>query len=203
LKDQHPYDRQHLKQVLHRNEVTDYLQQARDWAKGHLEAVLIGFLVLAALIFGTQFFLQGRSKAALEASKALAEAQRVFQQAQSAPVAEAPAAFAQAYAKYQAVVSGYEGTAEAQAARLGQANSLLAQGKAADAEKEFAALDSHDAKDTIAALAALGRARALEAQGKPEALKAYEDLLASYPDSAAVAEATAAAARLKSPAKKP
>lgn len=202
MKDQHPYDRQHLKQVLHRNEVTDSLFQARDWAKGHLEAVLIGALVVAALIFGTHFFLEGRSKTALEASKALAEAQRVFQQAQSQPVADAPAAFAQAYAKYQAVVSGYEGTAEAQAARLGQANSLLAEGKAADAEKEFAALDSRDAKDVIAALAALGRARALEAQGKPEALKAYEDVLAAYPDSAAVTEATAAAARLKSPVKK-
>lgn len=202
MKDQHPYDRQHLKQVLHRDDLTETLLKARDWAKGHLEAVLIGTLVVAALIFGTQFYLQGRSKTALEASKALAEAQRVFQQAQGLPVAEAPAAFAQAYAKYQQVLSGYEGTPEAQAARLGQANSLLAQGKAAEAEKEFAALDSRDPKDVIGALAGLGRARALEAQGKPEALKAYEELLAAYPDSAASAEATAAAARLKTPAKK-
>src|SRR5262249_26271053 len=96
--------------------------QARDWAKGHLEAVLIGVLVAAALVFGTKFFLQGQRQKALEASKSLAEAQRVFQQAASASAAEAPGAYAQAYAKYQAVVSGYEGTPQAQAARLGQAN---------------------------------------------------------------------------------
>ena len=126
MKDQHPYDRKHLKEVLHRDDLTETLVRARDWARGHLEAVLIGALVLAALVFGTQFFLQGQRAKALEASKLLGEAQRLFQQAQSLPAAEAPGAFAQAYAKYQAVVAGYEGSAEAQAARLGQANSLLA-----------------------------------------------------------------------------
>jgi TolA-binding protein len=198
----HPYDRQKLKEVLHRDDLTETLLKARDWAKSHLEAVLIGALVLAALIFGTQFFLQGQRQKDLEASKLLGEAQRIFQQAQGVPAADAPGAFAQAYAKYQAVVSGYEGSAQAQAARLGQANSLLAQGKAADAEREYLALDSRKPADAIGALAALGRARSLEAQGKPEALKAYEDALAAYPESPAAGEAQAALARLKSPVKK-
>jgi hypothetical protein len=199
----HPYDRKHLKEVLHRDDLTENLIRARDWAKSHLEAVLIGALVLAALIFGTQFFFQGQRQKSLEASKLLGEAQRIFQQAQSLSGDQAPAAFAQAYAKYQAVVSGYEGTPQAKSAQLGEANSLLAQGKAAEAQSAYLPLDSRQATDAIGALAALGVARSLEAQAKlPEASKAYADALAAYPDSAVAAEATAALARLKSPAKK-
>lgn len=201
--DKHPLDRQKLKQVLHRDDLTETLLQARDWAKAHLEAVLIGVLVLAALIFGTQFFLQGQRQKALEASKLLGEAQRLFQQAQTLPAADAAQGFNQAYAKYQAVASTYDGMAQAGAARLGMANALLAQGKAADAEREYQALDSRDAGDPLAALAALGKARALEAQGKaPEALAAYEALPAAYPASAVLGEAEKALARLKNAPKK-
>lgn len=187
--DKHPLDRRHLKEVLHRNEMTDTLLDARDWAKSHLEAILIGALVLAALVFGTQFFLQGQRQKALEASKALANAQRAFQQASSLTGAEAAQGFTQAYAAYQAVVSTYDGTPQAQAAHLGLANSLLAQGKPQDAEREFAALDSGDAKDPIAALAAVGKARALELQGKAaEAQAAYQAALAAYPNGPAAPE---------------
>lgn len=195
--DKHPLDRQHLKEVLHQNEVTDTLIDLRDWAKSHLEAVLIGALVIAALGFGTQFFIQGQRQKALEASKLLAEAQRVFQQAQVLAPDEAQQGYTQAYAKYQAVVSGYEGSPQAQAARLGMANALLAQGKPADAEREYAALDSRDAKDSIGALAALGRARSLEAQSKAaEAVQAYQAALSAYPDGPAGTVAKDVLARL-------
>jgi TolA-binding protein len=183
LIDKHPLDRRHLKEVLHRNEMSDTLLDARDWAKSHLEAVLIGALVLAALVFGTQFFLQGQRQKALEASKALGNAQRTFQQAANLSGAEAAQGYTQAYAAYQAVISTYDGTPQAKAAHLGLANSLLAQGKPQDAEREFAALDNGDAKDPVAGLAAVGRARCLELQGKAaEAQKAYEAALATYPD---------------------
>ena len=195
--DKHPLDRRHLKEVLHQNEVSDTLVDLRDWAKSHLEAVLIGVLVLAALAFGTQFFLQGPHQKALESSKLLAEAQRIFQQSQGMEPAQAAQGFNQAYAKYQAVVSGYEGSPQADAARLGMANALLAQGKATEAERDYAALDSHDAKSTIAALAGLGRARSLEAQGKtPEAIAAYKQALSSYPDGPAAVGAQTALTRL-------
>lgn len=201
--DKHPLDRQKLKEVLHRDDLSETLLRARDWAKGHLEAVLIGVLVLAALIFGTQFFIQGQRQKSLEASKLLGEAQRIFQQAQGLGAADAAQGYNQAYAKYQAVISGFEGAPQVGPARLGAANALLAQGKAAEAEREYAALDSRDAGDPVGALAALGRARSLEALGKPaEALAAYESALGAYAGALIQAEAEAAVARLKTPVKK-
>jgi tetratricopeptide (TPR) repeat protein len=197
---QHPYDHRHLKQVLHRNEMLSGLEEAQAWIQGHLEAVLIGAVVLAAAGFGAWFFVQGQQKKDLDASTALNEAQSVFQQAGGAPASEAAQDFAQAYAKYQAVVSGYDGTPQAKAAKLGLANSLLAEGKAPDAEKAFAEMDSRDASDPLAALAGYGRARSLEMEGKaPDALKAYQDAAAAYPDSAVAPLAVSAAARLQGP----
>lgn len=206
MKNRHPYDNQHLKQVLHRNEMLSWLEEAQAWVQQHLEAVLIGVVVLAAAGFGGWFFYQGQQQKSLDASKGLNEAQSVFQQAGSAPAADAAQAYNQAYGKYQAVVSGFDGTPEAKAARLGMANSLLAEGKLSDAEKAFADLDSREASDPIAALAAYGRARSLELEGRPaDAAKAYQDAGADYPDSAVAALAVSAAARLQgssSPAKK-
>ena len=198
---QHPYDHRHLKQVLHRNEMLSGLEEAQVWIQGHLEAVLIGAVVLAAAGFGGWFFVQGQQQKALDASKALNEAQSVFQQSGSAPAAEAAQDFAQAYAKYQAVGSGYDGTPQAKAAKLGLANALLAEGKVPDAEKAYAGLDSRDASDPLAALAGYGRARSLELQGKAQdAAKAYQDAAAAYPDSAVAPLAVSAAARLLGPA---
>lgn len=197
MKAQHPYDHQHLKQVLHRNDAEAFIENARDWAKAHLEAVLIGAVVLAAAIFGVVFFVNGRHQKALDAAKALNEAQGLFQQAGSLTGPQAVQAFNQAYAKYQSVAGSYEGTPQALAARLGQANALLAQGKAADAEREYAGLDSRKPADAIGALAGFGRARALELQGKaPEAAAAYSQAAQAYPDSAVAGAATAAAQRL-------
>jgi TolA-binding protein len=200
LIDKTPLDRQQLKEVLHRNDLSERLLQARDWAQSHVEALFIGVLVTAAVAFGAHFFLQGQREKALEASKLLGEAQRLFQQAQFADTAEArQLGFNQAYAKYQALLGAYEGMPQAMAARLGLANALLAQGKAAEAERDYAALDSRDPKDPIAALAALGRARSLEAQGKAaEAARAYEQAAQAYPDSPAAAEAAKALGASKS-----
>ncbi|HTA16614.1 MAG TPA: tetratricopeptide repeat protein [bacterium] len=193
----HPYDRRHLKQVLHKNEMTDGLVEAVDWAKAHLEAVLIGVLVLAAAVFGAIFFVNGRKAKSLDASMLLNEAQSAFQQAGAAPPSQAASAFGQAYSKYQAITVSYAGTVQAKVAQLGLANADLGLGKGADAEREYAALDSHDPLDSIAALAGLGRARALELEGKPaDALTAYGDALRNYPDSVVADEARAAQQRL-------
>lgn len=196
MKTQHPYDSRHLKQVLHRNEMEEFIAGAKAWMQSHLEAVLIGAVVLAAAAFGVVFFVKGQREKALDASKALNEAQSLFQQAGTLVGPEAATAYNQAYAKYQGVASAYDGLPQAQAARLGQANALLAQGKAADAERDYAALDSrHD--NPIAALAAYGRARALEMQGQSTAAaQAYLAAAQAYPDSAVVGAALAAARRL-------
>jgi predicted negative regulator of RcsB-dependent stress response len=203
LSQNHPYDRRHLKEVLHRDDMMESLLAARDWAKAHLEAVLIGTLVAAAAVFGAVFFVNGQKQKDLEASKLLAEAQMMFQQSGSMPGEQSAQGYGQAYAKYQAVASTYEGSAQAGAARLGMANAQLAQGKAAEAEREYAALDSRDKEDPIAALAAFGKARALEAQGKlPDAQKAYAAAAEAYPASAIAGEAQTAAGRLGAPQKK-
>jgi hypothetical protein len=199
----HPYDRRHLKEVLHKNEMTDSLVEALQWAQAHLEVVLITVLLLAAAGFGTVFFLNGRKQKSMDASMLLNEAQNAFEQADAAPPAQASAAFGQAYAKYEAIVVSYQGTEQAKAAQLGIANADLAMGKGAQAEGEYAALDTHAPADSIAALAGLGRARALEVEGKPAAaLAAYADALSNYPDSAVADECLAAQKRLKS-AQKP
>lgn len=162
--DKHPLDRRELKQVLHRDDLVEGLHLARDWAKAHLEAILIGTLVAAAVVFGAVFYVQGQRQKALEASKLLGEAQQLFRRAQAAEPAEQAEAFNQAYARYQALLSTYENSPQAPAARLGMANALLALGRFAEAEQEYAALDSGDPKDPIAVMAALGRARIREAQ---------------------------------------
>lgn len=199
----HPYDRRHLKEVLHRDDMMESVVAARDWVQAHLEAVLIGALVLAAAIFGAIFFVNSQRDKDLQASKLLGEAQMMFQQSGSMPAAQMAQGYGQAYAKYQAVASTYEGTAQASAAHLGMANALLAQGKAPDAEREYAALDSRDAKDPIAALAAYGKARSLEAQGKfPDAQQAYASAASAYPHSAVAQDAQASAERLKASPKK-
>ncbi|MGH7441698.1 MAG: hypothetical protein ACREKE_03375, partial [bacterium] len=93
----HPIDRRHLKEVLHRNELTDELQDLRDWSQAHLEIVLVVALLIAALIFGVYFFLNGRKQRALDASMLLTQAQESFEQAASVPVSQSAQAYQQAY----------------------------------------------------------------------------------------------------------
>jgi TolA-binding protein len=197
LKDQPHFDRQHVKALLHQDPLTDSLLRARDWVRGHLETVVIVVLVVAALVFGVIFFVNGQAQKDLEASKLLNEAHGIFQQAGQAPEAQVASAYGQAYAKFQAVSTAYEGTPQAQDARLGMANAQFAMGKFAEAQQEYGLLDSGDAKDAIAALAAFGRARALEAQGKVgEALSAYQMVLKTYPLGPGTAQAEGAVKRI-------
>lgn len=193
----HPYDRKHLKQVLHKNEFADEIFVVRDWAMHHLEAVLIGALVLAAGVFGVIFFINSQKQKDLDASKTLNEAQDLFQQANSMVPPDSLQAYGQAYAKYQAVVSGFDGSVQAQAARLGMANADLAAGKAQDADREYEALNVHDVTSPISALAALGAAKALELEGKPsDAQTAYASALKDYPGSVIESEAKAGLDRI-------
>jgi hypothetical protein len=77
------------------------------------------------------------------------------------------------------------------------ANAQFAMGKFAEAQQEYGLLDNGEAKDSIAALAAFGRARALEAQLKlGEALSAYQMALKTYPAGPAAAQAEAAVKRI-------
>lgn len=193
----HPYDKQHLKQVLHRNELGDELKDLRDWAQNHLEIVLVSVLLVAALAFGVYFFLNSRKQRELSASLLLNQAQELLAEAVSGPPGQAAAAYGQAYLKYQSLVSTYPGGAQFRAAELGLADSDLGLGKADEAGAEYARLDDGKAGDPLSALGALGVARALEAKGKgADALAAYGHVLSAYPGGAAAAEASAARKRL-------
>jgi predicted negative regulator of RcsB-dependent stress response len=197
LKNQPHIDRQHVKQLLHQDPMTEWLLKARDWTRSHLETVVIGVLVLAAAVFGVVFFINGQTQKDQEASKLLAEAHQVFEQGSQAPADQSAAVYGQAYAKFQAVSSAYDGSAQAMDAKLGMANAQFALAKYPEAQQEYSALDSGKASDTIGALAAFGKARALEAQGKgAEALAAYNDAASRYPAGPAAAMATDAAKRL-------
>ena len=189
-------DRQHVKQMLHRDELSDSLLKARDWVRSHLETVVIGALVLAAAIFGVVFFVNGQKQKDLEASKLLNEAHQIFLQSGQVAPEQAAAAYGQAYAKFQAVATTYDGSEQAQDARLGMANAQYAMGKFADAEREYSLLDSGKKGDAIGALAAYGKARALEAEAKAaDAKNAYKAAAERYPGSAIQALAEAAAKR--------
>jgi len=193
----HPLDRHKLKEVLHKNEMMDSLYEARDWAKEHLEAVLIGVLVIAAAIFGTVFFLNSHKQKQLEASRSLEEAQDYFRQGETATPDRAAQNFNLAYQKYQGVVANYGGTPQGHAAALGVANAELALGRGEDAQKAFAALDSKDPKDAVAVLAALGEGRAFEALGRySDARAAYAAAAKNYPGSVAETVNKAAQERL-------
>jgi len=201
LKNQPHMDRQHIKKILHDEDLAHWLLQGRDWVRSHLESVVIGALVLAALVFGAVFFFNSQAQKDIKANQDLSEAHQVFAQAGTVDAAQVPAAYGQAYAKFQNVASTYEGSVQAQDAKLGMANAQYAMGKAADAEREYGALDSGDVKDPIAALAAFGRARSLELEGKPaDALAAYQAAMSRYPDSPALTQALAAVKRLSPPA---
>jgi predicted negative regulator of RcsB-dependent stress response len=194
LQNQPHIDRQHVKELLHQDPLTEGLLKTRDWVRSHLETVVIGVLVAAAAVFGIVFFINGQTQKDQEASKLLAEAHQVFQQAGQAPADQSAAAFGQAYAKFQAVSSAYDGSSQAQDAKLGMANTQFALGKYAQAQQEFAALDSGKAGDPIAAMAAYGLARSLEAQGKgAEAVSAYQSAASRYPTGPAKAMAEEAA----------
>jgi predicted negative regulator of RcsB-dependent stress response len=182
LQNQPHIDRQHVKELLHQDPLTEGLLKTRDWVRSHLESVVIGVLVAAAAVFGVVFFINGQAQKDQEASKLLNEAHQVFQQASQAPAEQSAAALGQAYAKFQAVSSAYDGTVQALDARLGMANADFAMGKYPQAQQEYGALDSGKASDPIAAMAAYGAARCLEAQGKAaEALTAYQGGASRYP----------------------
>ncbi len=200
----HPYDRRELKQVLHRNELSEEMVSLWEWAQAHVEFVFIGALLVAALAFGVRFWVNARRQKELAASLLLARAQETFAQASEASPTDAPALYAQAYLKYQALVDGYPGSLEERNAKLGMANADLAQGKAPAAQSLYLALDDSKPGDPISALAALGVARCLEAEGKAaDARRAYSAVLASYPQSAVAAEAEAGEKRLASAAGAP
>ncbi len=189
-------DRQHVKQMIHRDEFTEGLLKARDWIRGHLETVVIGVLVAAALVFGIVFFINGQKQKDLEASKLLNEAHQVFLQSGQVAPEQAAAAYGQAYAKFQAVASTYDGTPQAQDAKLGMANAQYAMGKFDDAARTYGELDSGKNGDAIGALAAFGKARSLEALGKAaDAKNAYLAAANRYPGSPIQAQAEAAAKR--------
>lgn len=187
---QRPYDRAHLKEVLHSNEALDALLRARAWVLSHVELVLAAVLLLAASGAGGYFVLHGRAQKAREASRLLTEAQDSLLRARALPAAQAGQALRGAQERFRQLATSYQGTPQARPALLGLAASELALGQGAQAEAEYAKLDSGRKSDALGALGALGRAKALEAQGKvEEALAAYARVPEVYPGSAAEAEA--------------
>jgi predicted negative regulator of RcsB-dependent stress response len=117
------------------------------------------------------------------------------------PVAGANAGqMADAFAR---VAAKYPGTAAGQRAQLQAASALFDAGRYPEAQAQFQKSLADSAAGALAATAQLGVAACLEAQGKPEAVAAYQKVVSGYPGSTCEQTAKAALARLQKPAVKP
>lgn len=193
-----------IKQLTKRNELDFWLHEAGAWVKGHLEAVIIGAVVLGVGVFGGYYFIssqrEARDKASMDLYGALSQAQRAKG---SAPLFD-PQALSGLGAAYQAVASSQSGAPAGLAAELGLADVEYASGRfeaAAQAYDKFAAANN---KSLLAPLALQGKAACLEAQGKaPDALSAYLDLAEKHPQAPNKALVLLAAARVAESLKDP
>ena len=96
----------------------------------------------------------------------------------------------------------YAGTAAGQRAQLQAASAFFEAGRFDDAAAQFQKSLAGGVSGALAATAQLGLASCLEAQGKAEAVAAYQKVISTYPSSSSEQAAKAALARLQKPATK-
>ncbi len=166
-----------IKQLTKRNEMSYWLHETGVWVKGHLEAVIIGAVVVGVGIFGGYYFLsnqrEARDKAAMDLYSAASQAQRAKS---SAPLFD-PQALAGLGAAYQALATGQAGLPAGIAAELGLADLEYASGRFEAASLAYEKFAAANPDSLLTPLALEGKAACLEAQGKhADALAAYLNL---------------------------
>jgi len=156
--------------------------------------LLIGIAIALLVIWGIYFFVTTQQE-----QKELAAGQALTQLLTTPPASAAGAGqMADALAR---LAAQYPGTAAGQRAQLQAAAALFTTGRYAEAQAQFQKFIDANASGPLAATAQLGIATSLEAQGKPEALAAYQRVVSVFPASPAEPAAKAALARLQRPAK--
>jgi predicted negative regulator of RcsB-dependent stress response len=186
---------QQIQKAIKRNEMREAVELSLDWVKGHVESVVIGAVLLAALIFGLVYFQSGRRESAAKASIQLSMADNQFQRVIS--MGGNPQMLAQVAAAYQAVKTEYASSPEALHAELALANLSFETGKYDEAAQAYAAFTAQHGGSTLAPVALAGQGACLEAQNKPaEAAAAYLSVWKNYPKASNAASALIDAARV-------
>ncbi|HKS35634.1 MAG TPA: tetratricopeptide repeat protein [Verrucomicrobiae bacterium] len=159
------------------------------WLAVNKKKVLIGAIAIAVLVSVLSIYRWSRAQAEVAASAALLGIERP-----AAPGGETKGPGAQAYLQ---VATAHPATsAGAQALLLG-AEQLFKDGKYAEAKSQFEGFLRDHGENPFAATAAFGLAASLDSQDKTnEALAAYLDVAARYPNSAVAGQAKLALARL-------
>ena len=107
---------------------------------------------------------------------------------------------ADAFAK---VAAQYPGTAAGARAQLQAAAAQFSAGHYPEAQAQFQKFLDADVTGPLAATAQLGIATSLDAQGKPEAVAAYQKVLTVFPNSSCAQAAKSALMRFQKPTVKP
>ncbi|MES2202555.1 MAG: tetratricopeptide repeat protein [candidate division FCPU426 bacterium] len=185
-----------IEQAIKRDEFRDFLEGAGHWARNHVESVVIGAVLIAALAFGGVYYLKTRNESAGKASMQLASAENQFQRSLSGGPNAANYASA-AGAAFQSIKSEFDASPAGIQAELGLANVAFESGKIDEARQSYEAFVRAHSDSLLAPFAFAASAACLEALNKPsEAAEIYMSLPAKYPKAANAAAALLDAARM-------
>jgi predicted negative regulator of RcsB-dependent stress response len=158
------------------------------WLEVNRKRVLIGVIVLAVLISAFFVYRWNRGQAEIAANAALLALENQGDRGQAAKDPGAQA--------FLQVAASHQGTGAGAQARLLGAEALFKEGKYAEAKAQFEAFLRDDVDNPFLPTAALGIAASLDSQDKTnEALVAYQNVLAGYPNSIVAGQAKLAIAR--------
>ncbi len=165
------------------------------WFEVNRKRVITVALVLVVIGFVIATVRYTREQKELNASSKLLAMRVVL----TPPTNTAPAQASE----LQKVAQEFSGTSAAERARLLAATTFYTEGKYADAEREFSAFLRDFQGSPWAATAAYGIATAQEAQGKPDAVAAYQSVATKYANSPVAANAKLALGRIHETQKQP
>jgi len=155
---------------------------------------LIAIIVALLALWGVYFFVTTQhEQKEIAAGQALT--QLLMAPVAGANVSQIADSFAQLAAKYS-------GTAAGQRAQLQAATAMFSAGRYADAQVQFKIFLAAAPDGPLAATAQLGIAASLEAQNKPEATAAYQQVVSKFPGAPAAESAKQALSRLVKPTTK-
>lgn len=158
------------------------------WLEVNKKRVLIGVIVLAVLIFALSLYRWNRGQAEIAANAVLLALEN---QAGRGQAAKGPGAQA-----YLQVAASHQGTSAGAQAQLLGAEALFKEGKYAEAKAQFEVFLRDHSDNPFLPTAAFGIAASLDSQDKTnEALVAYQNVVAGYPNSAVAGQAKLATAR--------
>lgn len=158
------------------------------WLEANKKGILIGVVVAGLAVAGVSYLSAQRGQTETAAGEELTKL--MFS---STPGTTSPQ-LADGFAK---IAAKYPGTAAAERAQLQAGAALFSAGQYAEAQTQFQKfINAENSGGDLAATAQLGIATCLEALGKPEAIAAYQKVVAAYPTTIGAEVAKQAVVRL-------